>query len=71
MMVALFRKLAWDDPVQRPIAEYLRLAGIEQHGKGEMRMWGTDIFSQEVRERSHPVDLINQRDWNEWSGSYL
>ncbi len=70
MTSKLLKKLAWEDPNIRQIAEYFNLTNIDGLGNGHTRSWEISTFSDLVRNKQVPTDYPNNRDWNEW-GTYF
>jgi Domain of unknown function (DUF6602) len=62
----LCRKLAWEDPSLRDLADYYRLVNISGSGKGRMRSWASSIYSGEIRSRVEAGMLSNGANWDEW-----
>lgn len=63
----LSQKLAWEHPEYRSLADYYRLTNISGSGQGAMRIWGADIYSDEIRPRVQRGQLSNGVSWDEWS----
>lgn len=63
----LWRKLAWENPALRHLADYYRLVNIAGSARGAMRMWPIEIYSGEVRGRAERGPLSNGVAWDEWS----
>ncbi|MFD7320628.1 DUF6602 domain-containing protein [Streptomyces sp. NPDC059875] len=70
LMTVLMRRLAWEEPQMLPLAEYFR-AVARQAGDGPTRIWGGDIYSQQVRDvLTGPGWVANDRTWrtgDEWA----
>jgi hypothetical protein len=62
----LSQKLAWENPELRDLADYYRIANIAGSGKGNMRMWPSSIYSEEIRPRVEAGLLSNGKPWDEW-----
>jgi hypothetical protein len=62
----LSRKLAWENPSLRDLADYYRISNIAGPGKGDMRMWPSSIYSEEIRSRVEAGSLSNGKPWDEW-----
>ena len=61
----LSRKLAWEDPHLREMAEYYQGMRIENLGSGEPRSWDFSFSEGVTRQlRNHRFNLD---DWSEWS----
>ncbi|MFQ2164465.1 DUF6602 domain-containing protein [Aeromonas hydrophila] len=63
----LSQKLAWENPEYRSLADYYRITNISGSGYGAMRLWGPDIYSDEIRNRVMSGQLSNGIAWDEWS----
>ena len=66
---AFFERLstAWNHPDMRSLADYIRLANLSGSGAGDMRLWPTSIYSDEVRGKVEAGLLANGVRWSEWS----
>lgn len=62
----LSQKLAWENPSLRDLADYYRIVNIAGVGKGQMRMWPSSIYSEEIRPRVEAGMLSNGKPWDEW-----
>lgn len=62
----LIEKIAWETPSLRNIADYYRIANLSGSGSGGMRMWPSNIYSDEVRPRIEAGLLTNGKPWDEW-----
>lgn len=62
----LSQKLAWENPSLRDLADYYRIANIAGSGQGNMRMWPSSIYSDEIRSRVEAGQLSNGKPWDEW-----
>lgn len=67
MISSLYRKLAWNVPSLRTLANYFSASRIEGTGKGNMRIWPSCIYSDKIRHRVEMGRLTNGEAWNEWS----
>ncbi len=63
----LSQKLAWEHPEYRSLADYYRVTNISGSGKGTMRMWDADIYTNEIRPKVERGQLSNGASWDEWS----
>lgn len=65
MITSLLTKLAWNHVNLRPLAGYFTSVELDGGGKGLQRIWGIDIYSEEIRQQ---VFLIKNRAtrWDEW-----
>ena len=63
----LSQKLAWEYPEHRSLADYYLGTNIGGSGRGAMRMWDVDIYTQEIRSRIQQGLLSNGSRWDEWS----
>ena len=71
MIAAVLRRLAWDDPSMRSIADYFRLAGMTGAGRGHMHRFSEAIYTEAIRSRVTAGILSNGVPWDEWSVGYL
>jgi hypothetical protein len=62
----LIQKLAWEDTSLRDLADYYRIVNIAGSGKGNMRMWPSSIYTEEIRPRIEAGLLSNGKPWDEW-----
>jgi hypothetical protein len=62
----LTQKIAWENPSLRDLADYYRLTNIAGSGKGNMRIWPSSIYSDEIRTRVEAGMLSNGKPWDEW-----
>lgn len=67
----LSEKLAWEHPQHRSLADYFRLTNISGSGKGSMRKWNADIYSEKIRPRIVSGQLSNGEPWDEWSVGFF
>jgi hypothetical protein len=65
------RKLAWEDPCLRDLADYYRMTKIEGPCKGPMRLWDSSIYSEGIRPRVEAGLLSPIAQWDEWSCAFL
>jgi hypothetical protein len=59
LLSRLYSALAWDFPDMRPLEDYFRQLHLSGSGKGHMRTWGIDIYSELIRDRVFRGDLSN------------
>jgi hypothetical protein len=71
MIAAVLRRLAWEDPSMRSIADYFRLAGLTGAGRGDMYRFSESTYSEEIRPRITAGMLSNGVAWDEWSVGYF
>src|SRR5712691_360567 len=62
----LSKKLAWENPLLRDLADYYRIANIAGSGEGYSRIWPSSIYSEEIRPRVEAGMLSNGKPWDEW-----
>lgn len=62
----LSKKLAWEDPSLRDLADYYSITNISGFGSGYMRIWPSSIYSNEIRPRIETGQLSIDK-WDEWS----
>jgi hypothetical protein len=65
------RRLAWEDPWLRDLADYYRMTKIEGSGKGPLRMWPSSIYSEAIRPRVEGGTLSQDAHWDEWGYAFL
>ena len=70
LLTHMLRKLAWEDPALRELADYFFHSGVGGLGKGEIRNWSQSIFSQEIR-KGILTRGISNKVWDEWGLSYM
>ena len=70
LLSSLFSKLAWILPDMRPIEEYFRKVNLMGRGGGKGRLWGLEIYSEEIRERVYNGHLSNGIPFDEWSVAF-
>ncbi|HYW18488.1 MAG TPA: DUF6602 domain-containing protein [Nodularia sp. (in: cyanobacteria)] len=70
----LFQKLAWENEEYRSLADYYQMTNISGAGNGRIREWGSNIFSDETKEKLdrniiglEKSILSNCKPWSEWS----
>jgi hypothetical protein len=71
LLVYLLRRLAWEDPSIRDIAEYFHQTGLGGAGLGMARIWPTVVFSESTRLQLAANQLTwgglpTHTTWNEW-----
>ena len=67
----LTRRLAWENPGLRDLADYYRQAKLIGSGQGGMRTWSSAIYSDEIRSRVEAGQLSNGKPWDEWSVGFF
>ena len=70
LIAYLSRRLAWENPSLRQLAEYYQATSLEGGGGGAMRHWPSSIFSKSIRSRVESGALSNER-WDKWSVHFL
>lgn len=68
----LIKRLAWENPDMRDIAEYFSRTGISGlHGQNRLdhRLWPSSIYSEQIRSRVE-AGMFDNRPWSEWSGLF-
>jgi hypothetical protein len=63
----ILKRIAWEDESLRGLARYFELAIRFGTGKGRMRFWGQEIYSEQLRSRVTSGRLTNGAIWDEWS----
>ncbi|HHI5411966.1 TPA: DUF6602 domain-containing protein [Vibrio metoecus] len=66
----LSQKLAWENDGYRSLADYYRITALSGSGSGEMRMWSSEIYSDEIRLKVENGMLVNGEAWAEWSCAF-
>ena len=68
----LNRRIAWENPGLRDLADYYRLAKLDGVGEGGMRHWPTSVaYSEEIRSLVKAGRLSNGKVWDEWSVGFF
>ena len=64
----LARRLAWEHPALRDLADYYQGTNIDGIGEGEFRSWASSIYSKKVRRRVVNGNLTSGKEasWDEW-----
>ena len=70
LIAYLSRRLAWENPSLRPLAEYYEKTDMEGPGRGTQRHWSSSIYSNEVR---HRVELgqLGGGVWDKWGLGFV
>ncbi len=63
----LMRRLAWEDPTLRDLADYYVETNLDGSGSGVPRMWPSSIYSESIRKSVEAGHLSNGAGWDEWS----
>ena len=71
LIANLTRKLAWEIPNLRALADYYTQADVGGPGQGYGRNWPSSIYSDEIRRRVERGDLSNGKKWDEWSIAFF
>lgn len=66
LIARLTRKLAWENPSLRQLADYYQASSLYGGGSGSQRFWRSCIFSERIRSQVERGQLSNSR-WDEWS----
>ena len=66
LIAYLTRRLAWENPPLRQLAEYYQATNLEGGGSGSQRLWPSCIFSKHIRSQVECGRLSNSK-WDEWS----
>lgn len=66
----LTRRLAWEEPSLRSIAEYYRVVDLAGPGGGLLRAWPTSIYSDAVRHALESRSELPGDPWNEWGFTF-
>lgn len=70
MITSLLNKLAWEYPNIRTLARYFLLSEIRGTGRGNMRIWESSIYSDEIKHKVESGQLSNGIFWDEWSTGF-
>jgi hypothetical protein len=71
LIATLMRRLAWERPELRAIADYYRVAQISGIAKGVTRLWDSTIYSDKIRIDVEAGDrLANPATWDEWNMAF-
>ncbi len=70
LVAELLKRLGWEDPDLRPLADYFRFARITAAGTMTPRLFGLDVLSQEVQEhlRHQGTSSGPESFWDPWYG---
>jgi hypothetical protein len=66
LLAGLFSKLAWTFNDMRELEAYFRKVNMMGSGKGNMRLWPIDIYSEGIRNRVFHGPLSNGVAYDEW-----
>lgn len=69
LLFGLYSKLAWEFPDMRPLEAYFRQVGISGNGQGHMRLWGIEIYSDQIRNKVYQGGFI-RTPFDEWFDIY-
>ncbi len=68
LVAYLNRRIAWENPGLRDLADYYRLSKLGGTGEGRIRHWPTSVaYSEKIRSLVQAGRLTNGRVWDEWS----
>jgi hypothetical protein len=72
LISTLIRRLAWEKPELRQLADYYRIVDISGAAKGTNRFWPSSIYSEGIRLNVEAgVKLSNGEPWDEWGISFF
>jgi len=63
----LTRRLAWEDPSLRGLADYYRMVKVGGGGSGRQRRWPGTVYGDQIRRQVQSGVLMGPLPWNEWS----
>jgi len=66
LLAGLFTELAWEFADMRTFSDYFRKVNLLGSGRGEMRLWGIDIYSKTIRDRVYRGQMSNGPGFDEW-----
>ena len=67
LIAHLSKRLAWENPSLRDLADYYIHTNIAGSGEGSGRDWPSSIYSKKIRSRVEAGQLSNGEAWDEWS----
>lgn len=67
LLANITRRLAWDEPGGRDIADYYQRAGLGGTGGGDLRFWPPSVYSDKTAEKIAAGALRNRVLWDEWT----
>jgi hypothetical protein len=73
LLCVLLRRLAWENPSIRPIADYFRWTGLQGGGAFHVKQWSQELYSDSTRLALNaatimmPQPSFGPRTWNEWA----
>ena len=70
LILSISRKLAWDNPSLRELADYYQVTDIAGSGRGKPRQWSSSIYSDEIR-KFVETGQLNDKPWDEWRVAFL
>ena len=68
----LIKRMAWENPDMRDIAEYSQQTGISGIAAGnalDRRLWPSSIYSEQIKSRVE-ASMFDRERWSEWSGFF-
>lgn len=71
LLSVLFSRLAWIMSDMRHLEEYFRKVNLGGSGHGQMRHWGIDIYSENIRGRVFRGELTNGVPYDEWHVAFV
>jgi hypothetical protein len=72
----LLRRLAWEDPAIRPLADYFSMTGVQGAGVTPVRWWPVSVYDTATQLRLQeglnaiPPRLPNFQPWDEWTMNF-
>jgi hypothetical protein len=67
LVAAVNRRLAWEDPNLRPLADFYRQSRLQGGGTGLWRRWDWSVVSPEITTAVAAGRLVNTVGWDEWA----
>jgi hypothetical protein len=66
LLSRVFSQLAWTFPDMRSLEQHFRSVNLMGSGAGKMRLWGLEIYSEEIRGRVHDGMFFSGKSFDEW-----
>ncbi|HTE01945.1 MAG TPA: DUF6602 domain-containing protein [Mucilaginibacter sp.] len=63
---SLLNKLAWQVTTLRALSQYFNSVNLTGMGEGAMRMWDSEIYSDEIRAKVESGHFRSGEPWDEW-----
>lgn len=70
LVFCLIQRLAWENAFLRGLADYYRVAKLAGSGRGQMRMWPSSMYSDDIRSQVEAGALASGMVWDEWQMAF-